>query len=458
MSAVAGIAKEKGFEVEGSDAKDIYSPSKDVLDKYAIPYHVGYAAENLQSADLVITTSAVDQSNPEVAKALEQKIPIVSFAELLAEFAKDKQQILVVGTHGKGTTSGLLAYALSVLRDASFFVGAVLTDLKTNYHYGKGEYFIIEGDEYKTNFNDNRPKFSFFGPKILLINNIEHDHPDLYPDLESYKKVFRELAEDLPESATIIYNVDDRNVVEVVKNARARKIGFGTGLHVPGAKEMVVGGASLSNGVLTGVWFQQGDAEPQSYHTKLPGSEPYLYDYIAALAVLSELGFKSREIEKLVEEYSGIQRRYQIIYDGKVTIIDDYAHHATAAKLTLEATRKKYPGRRIVAFFEPHTYSRTKETLPQLAQAFGAADLAYIAEVYPAREQKLPSSITGEEVVAAIAQFQKNVRYVKDKQQALAQADIREGDVVVIMAVGSFNTLAYDLKDKVNGGTYANAE
>ncbi len=422
MSAVAGIAHGKGFEVSGSDASDVYEPSKSVLDKHNIPYKIGYAAENLETADLVVTTAAVDRSNPEVAAAIHKNLPIVSFAELLAELVKDKKQILVVGTHGKGTTAGLLGYVLSKNEYASFFVGAVLTDLNTNFHNGVGPYFIIEGDEYKSNFNDNKPKFSYFQPEILLINNLEHDHPDLYPDLPAYKKPFQELAESLPETAVIVYNSDDKNVLEVIKNSRAKKVAFS-----------ISDRSGLNNISL-----------------KLPG-QVYAYDYLAAVTVLKTLGLESADFTALVSEYSGVKRRYEIIFENSYVIVDDYAHHPSAVKQTLEATKDKYPNRRVVAFFEPHTYSRTKETLPELAKAFGAADLVYIAEVYPAREQKLPSSITGQEVVDAIRASHPKTFLVKDKEEALAQyaGQMQEQDVIVVMAVGSFNKLAYDLKTYV---------
>ena len=423
MSAVAGIAKAQGFEVEGSDATDVYEPSKGVLDKYAVPYHIGYSASNFDGADLVVTTSAVDQTNPELAKALENNIPVASFAELLAELVKDKKQVLVVGTHGKGTTAGLIAYAM-LQENNCFFVGGVLTDLNTNFAYGKGPYMVIEGDEYKTNFDNNKPKFSYFNPDILLINNIEYDHPDMYPDLSAYKKAFQNLAESLPETSKIVYNADDANVVEVIQNAKAQKIEF-----------------SMSNlGSNLSALISQG---------KLPG-KLYAYDYLAAVTVLKTLGYTEEWILPVLQKYSGIKRRYEIISQGNYTVIDDYAHHPTAVKATLDATKEKYAGRRVVAFFEPHTYSRTKETLSDLAQAFGSADLVYLAEVYPAREQKLPSSITGREVAAAIAVNNPNVRYVVNREEALREysKETKPGDVIVVMAVGSFNTLAYDLKGK----------
>ncbi len=419
MSAVAGIAKAKGFEVEGSDASDVYEPSKGVLDRYEIPYHIGYNSNNFNGADLVVTTSAVDQTHPEVVKALDMNVPVVSFAELLAELVKDKKQIMVVGTHGKGTTSGFIAYVLEKHKN-SFFVGGVLTDLGTNFNYGSGPYMVIEGDEYKANFNDANPKFSYFNPEILLINNIEHDHPDMYPDLQSYLAAFRSLAEKMPETATIVYNEDDKNVFAAIADTKAKKVPFSLASPIPLIKE-----------------------------GKLPG-KMYAYDYLGATTVLKQIGISDEEILAAIKEYSGIKRRYEILCEGDFVIVDDYAHHPTAVKETLEATKEKYSGRRIIAFMEPHTYSRTKETLPEMAHAFGAADMVYLAEVYPARENKLETSITSKEVMMEIMKNNPNVKYVADKHDALEQysKEAKIGDVVVVMAVGSFNTLAYDLKER----------
>jgi UDP-N-acetylmuramate: L-alanyl-gamma-D-glutamyl-meso-diaminopimelate ligase len=446
MSAVAGIAKAKGFDVSGSDATDIYQPSKGILDQFNISYKIGYAAENFQGADLVVVTPAVDRSNSEVAKAIALGIPIIGFAELLGVLTEDKKRIVVVGTHGKGTTSGLISHALKNLEDSGFFVGAVLNNLNTNFYFGKGKNFVIEGDEYKSAYNNTSPKFSYYSPDILLINNIEFDHPDLYPTLEAFKKPFAQLAEQMDQDGLIIYNQDDKNVREVIKNAKAKKLGFGftKGAEILSTKPELDSTNPKNYFKLRISW----EGQEYVFETRFPGM-PYAYDNLAAITVLFSLGYKAQQLQKIVEEYAGVKRRYEIIEEGDITIIDDYAHHPTAVQQTLEATRQKYPNRRIICFFEPHTYSRTRETLSELETAFNSADLVYLAEVYPAREQKLPSSITGSEVVEKIAEHQPNVEYVKDKSDALEKfrSQVKKGDVIVVMAVGSFNTLVYDLKE-----------
>ena len=422
MSAVAGIAKAKGYDVLGSDSTDVYDPSKAVLDSCKISYHIGFDLKNitdfnLSSNDLVIVGAATDSENPELKYAKAQNLQIAGYPELLGLLVADKKRIVVVGTHGKGTTSGLIAFTLKALEDSGFFVGAVLTDLQTNFYYGSGKHFIIEGDEYRSGVDDQKPKFAYYNPDLLLINNIEFDHPDIYKDLEAFKEPFKKLVSEMKEDSVIVYNADDTNVLDVVSLSRAKKVPF-----------------SLK--------------EQKNY--KLPG-KAYAYDYLAAKTTLETLGFDFTAFEKYFIEYTGVKRRYELIYQKNITIIDDYAHHPTAVRETLEATREKYPEKRIVCFFEPHTYSRTKETLADLEKAFTAADLVYIAEVYPAREQKLASSITGVDVVAAVSKFHKNVFFVSDKADALEKyrAEKKDGDIVIVMAVGSFNTLVYDLKKEL---------
>ncbi len=442
MSAVAGLARAKGYLVAGSDADDVYDPAKKILEDAKIDFKIGYHANNFSGADLVVATAAVDRSNPEFAKALDAGIEIVSYPELLGALTLDMRRIVVTGTHGKGTTSGLIGYVLKNLYDDSFFVGAVLTNLNTNFHSGSGNNIVIEGDEYKSSAENLRPKFFYYQPDLLLINNLEFDHPDIYPNLDAIKKVFRELAESIAPEGLIVYNIDDLNVREVVQTASVKKVSFGFSSEA----EYRADAPALKDG-----FFEIAvNARSDNFiiDTVLPG-KPYAYDNLAAAAVLAELGVAPETFLPWFKKYLGVKRRYEIIFEGDITIIDDYAHHPSAVKQTLEATREKYPGRRIVCFFEPHTYSRTKETLPELTESFGAADRVFIAEVYPAREQKLPTSVTGSDVVAAISAKSPalNIELVHDKTEALQKylAIKESGDVVIVMAVGSFNSLVHDL-------------
>ncbi len=442
MSATAGLAKSAGFEVSGSDA-DIYEPSKTILHNYDIGYKLGYNESNLTVADLVITTAAVDESNPEVQRAIRNGIEIASYPELLGQLIKKKRKIVISGTHGKGTTTGMIAYALKNINDSSFFVGAVLNNLKTNFYSGTGPDFVLEGDEYKSNFNDLTPKFLYYEPDVLLINNLELDHPDIYPNLGAIKEVFRTVISNMPRSGIVIYNMDDPVVSGMIQRIQLKKIGF-TLQNDPAAQ------IKARPPVLDGEMFKieaQYEGGTFVLETHFPGL-PYAYDNVAAASVLIALGHKPEEFVDYMKSYAGTRRRYEIVSapGAPITLIDDYAHHATAIKQTLEATKMKFPGRRIVCFYEPHTYSRTKETLDDLVNSFGSADLVYIAEIYSAREQRLPTTITGQQVVDAVSKKHHDTHFIKDKSEALQKfkENVKPGDVVIVMAVGSFSSLIRD--------------
>jgi UDP-N-acetylmuramate: L-alanyl-gamma-D-glutamyl-meso-diaminopimelate ligase len=454
MSAAAGIAAEAGYEVAGSDSKAIYDPAKSVLDKFMIDYHIGYDAHQAEeaAADLYIASAGEDRANPEIKYLSEKDIPFYSFSELLYELNKDRIRIVVAGTHGKSTTAGLIGHILYNLDDSSFMTGAVLQYYQTNFEYGSGHYAVFEGDEYKALYNDPTPKFHLYKPDVLVLTNLEFDHPDLFENLDQLKYEVSELIANLPDDGLVIYNADDANLVQLVHQTNVASYGFG--VHNPSdyrAVDLEFRAEATDFMVLREsqgerVWQEQ-------YETKLPG-EINVYNALAGVALLRSLGFKREQIQEQLLTYEGVKRRLELIGQTKsgIIIYDDYAHHPTEVRETLAAARTRYPGKTIWAVFEPHTYSRTQATLADLVKSFGAADQVLLAEIYPAREQKTADSITGTEVVAAFDKAgQKNVRLVADKAEAfrLLQESAQPGDVVIIMAVGSFNTLAGELRDKL---------
>ena len=435
MSAVAGLCAARGFEVSGSDSRDVYDPGKGVLDHWGIKYAVGYAAENFFGADLAVVSAAIDAENPELLKVRQSGVPITSYAELLGVLTQNRRRVVVTGTHGKGSTSGLLGFVLKDLNDSSFFVGGVLKQLGTNFYSGSGPEFVLEGDEYRSGPDDPAPKFMHYYPDVLLLNNLELDHPDIYPDLAALKKVFAELVQNMPAAGIVVYNADDANATELAALANCRVFGFG----FENKNAQLRGDFPTldSNGEFTGR-AEFGTTE-LIFKSIFPG-KLYGYNNLAAIAVLLCLGYKPEQFLDFVEKYQGLKRRFEISSEHGIVLIDDYAHHPTAVLRTLEAARQKYPDQRLIAVFEPHTFSRTREILPQLAKAFGPADLVLISEVYPAREQKLPDSVSGEMVARETAKNHPNVRFVAG--QAVAQAELkklaRPGDVVVVMSVSPY--------------------
>jgi UDP-N-acetylmuramate--L-alanine ligase len=474
MSAVASIAMGLEFDVLGSDSKEVYSPAKDVLEKSKIKYFLGYNQEQIKSsgADLFILSAGESEENPEVKYIYEQNLPHCGFAELLHHLSKEKLRIVVAGTHGKSTTTGLLGHLFKNLDDSSFMAGAVLQNYQSNFYLGDGNYFVFEGDEYKEEFDDPTPKFQYYKPDILVLTNLEYDHPDLFPNLEALEQEFRLLIEKMPDDGLIIYNADDASLTKLVNESNVSNVSFGIDNEADFKADQVQYGAEFTTIEVINKFSKTVSSkllgQTEQYKIQLPG-KINVYNALAAIATLRSLGFAQDQIALDLITYQGVKRRFELVgVKNGVTIIDDYAHHATAVRETLSAARLRYfsvkdeglkikDGRRLWAVFEPHTFSRTKATLADLAKSFGDADEVLISEIYPAREKASESTITSREVVDAVAQAVKdkglkikdNIRLVQNKQQALSilKTELKSGDVVIVMAVGSFNRLAYELKE-----------
>jgi UDP-N-acetylmuramate: L-alanyl-gamma-D-glutamyl-meso-diaminopimelate ligase len=452
MSAAAGIARELGHDVMGSDNKEVYEPAKTVLANLDIPYHQGYDAQNIvdSHADLFIASSGEGMNNPEVAYVREHDLPLQSFSELLYNLSGDKLRVVVAGTHGKSTTTGLLGHTLRHIDNSSFMTGAVLQGEQTNFHTGDGHYFVFEGDEYKALFDDPTPKFHQYKADILVLTNLEFDHPDLYSNLDELKDEFRLLIADMPADGIIVYNADDKNLAELVHESNLGTVSFG--LHNPADFSIDTQTIETAPGK-TIFTVKRGGKPDEQYESHLPGNIN-LYNGLAVIATLRTLGFEEEAISEGLDSYYGVKRRFELISDHNgIAIYDDYAHHPTAIAETIAATRTWYPNNRLLVVFEPHTFSRTQSLLPELAKSFIGADKVLIAEIYPAREVAAEHSITGQQVVEAIKAHNPDVALVADKTAALAKlsAEVQPGDVVIVMAVGSFNRLATELASSLSG-------
>lgn len=449
MSATAGVAKQMGFEVFGSDSKTLYDPAKSVLEQNSISYVPGYSVSNIEqaSADLYIASSGEDLSNPEMQYLSENGINAHSFSELLASLAQDKIRVVIAGTHGKSTTTGMLGKIMQEIDNSSYMTGAVLQVDETNFYVGNGHYFVFEGDEYKSLYDDPTPKFHQYKADILLLTNLEFDHPDIFSNLEEMQNEFRQLISDLPTDGLVVYNADSHALAQIMHESNAGQISFA--LHNP-ADFVAINIKSGTKGTSFDVqWTKQGNPQPviESYEVNLFG-EMNVYNTLGNIALLRTLGFAQTQIQAGLEQYHGVKRRFELI--GKkndIIIYDDYAHHPTAIQETLRAARIKYPDARIWAVFEPHTFSRTEATLEDLSKSFDSADIVLLAEIYPAREKPTTQSITSEQVLEAISKHHQNVSLVKTKDEALLllKAQLRPKDVVIVMAVGNFNLLAQDL-------------
>lgn len=450
MSATAGIAKKANFDVLGSDASQLYSPSKEVLSEEAIPVFLGYKAEQIaeSNADLFIISAGEDTTNPEVQWLIEKNKEFYSFPELLYELSKNSIRIVIAGTHGKSTTTGMLGHLLKNLDDSSFMTGAVLQNYDSNFYAGEGHYFVFEGDEYKSTFEDATPKMHYYKPDTLILNNLEFDHPDIYKNLEEMKSEFAELLENLPDDGIVVYNADDSAVADLVYNQNHRAFGFSIDHH----SEMHASEITTKDGFTSFIVTNSLDPQnirTEKYDISLPGTIN-VYNALASIATLRALGFQPESINHFLREYKGVKRRFEIVSENNgITIVDDYAHHPTAVRETIEAARHKYGPAKIWAIFEPHTYSRTKATLSNLATSFNKADEVLLAPIYGAREHNKFADIRSEDVLAEVSKNNKHTRLVADRTEAkqILKDEVKAGDIVLVMSVGTFNQLAYELKD-----------
>ena len=487
MSAAANIAELLGYEVLGSDSKAVYAPAKDVLDSNQIKYYIGYDQKQAEDAkaDLYVLSAGENEQNPEVKYILDKNLLRCGLAELLYELSKDSLRIVVAGTHGKTTTTGLLGHLVKNLDNSSFMAGGVIRNYQSNFYKGDGHYFVFEGDEYKEQFDDPTPKFQYYHPDILVLTNLEFDHPDQFSSLEDLEQEFGTLIENMPEDGLIVYNADNGALSKLVHASNVASVSFGIDNGADFKLRQAQYGPEYTSFEVENKYSKDEIVklldQAEQYQIQLPG-KINVYNALAAIATLRTLGFSRQNLLLDLVSYQGIKRRFEIVgVKNGITIVDDYAHHPTAVRETLESARLKFftvkdkgsasasprfgnqaeAGRaerdelkikdnaRLWAVFEPHTFSRTKALLSDLAASFDAADEVLISDIYPARESAKDSTINSQDVVQAIGLHNKNVRLVHNKQQALdiLKKEAKPGDVIIIMAVGSFNRLAYELKE-----------
>lgn len=445
MSATAGIAKQFGYEVSGSDSKEVYDPAKVVLESEKIPFYIGYDASHVQDLanTTIIASAGENETNPEIVSIQEQGLTIHSLSELLYELFRDKLRIVVTGTHGKSTTTAMLGKMLAVIDDSSFMTGAVLSDINRNFYLGDGHYVVFEGDEYKALYDDPTPKFIQYKPDIVLLTNLEFDHPDIFSSLDEISDELAELIHKMPDDGVVVFNADNAELVKLAHNTSLGTISYA--LDNPAdfvASDIITKSSHTEFSVK-----KKGDFPLEQYRINAFG-RLNVYNALGPIALLRTLGFSQEQVQGGLDEFAGLKRRFEFIGEKNgVKVFDDYAHHPTAVKETLAMAKLRFPEARIWAVFEPHTYSRTQAVLRELTTCFQDADQVLLAEIYPARERKTEASITGQDVVTAIAKTHNNVRLVNDKAaaKAILQQELQPGDVVVIMAVGNFNTLGSEL-------------
>ncbi len=441
VGALAGMLKKAGFAVAGSD-QQIYPPMSDFLAANHIEVFEGYGPANLAPRpDLVVVGNVIRRDNPEAAALAELRIPYVSMPQALAHFfIGSRDSLVITGTHGKTTTSSILA---SLLHDAGlepgFMIGGLVRKFDRNFNLGGDRYFVVEGDEYDTAFFDKGPKFLHYRPAVAVITGIEFDHADIYADLEAIKKSFRRLVEIMPADGCLVACLDDPVVREVVAGATCRVVGYGRTKRCDWRLAGVeVGPVRTSFEVL-----KNGQSYGEFTNT-LPGIHNAL-NSLAVIAVADRLGLDSELIGRGLAGFGGVKRRQEVrgVAAG-VTVIDDFAHHPTEVRETVAALRMMYRGRRLIVVFEPRTNSSRRRIFQDVyPDCFGDADLVLIREPEPLTDIAAEKLFSAKELVAALHARKIPAHYFSTTEEIIdfLLTNASEGDVAAVLSNGGFDNI-----------------
>lgn len=444
MSSIAEVLLNRGFRVSGSDLK--HSDVTHRLETLGATIYEGHASEQVRDADVVVYSSAVKvKENPETLEAERCRTPLIPRSVMLGELMRMKYGVCIAGTHGKTTTTSITGLVVSEGGfDPTIIVGGKVTVFGSNAVAGEGDIIIIEADEYDRTFLR-------LTPSIAVITNIEADHLDIYHNLEDIKQAFIQYANSIPFFGAAILCLDDPTVQEIVGEIDRRVITYGTSRQAEIRAENI-----RQEGITTRFQVMNGNELLGSAEIKSPGLHN-VRNALAAIAVALELEIDFELIVGALKKFSGVQRRFQEVGEAHgVIVIDDYAHHPTEIMATLEAASSGWPDRRIVAVFQPHLYSRTRDFQEGFARAFFNADVLVITEIFPAREQPIPG-INGELIADLARRYgHRGVHFVPEKEDLpeYLLGVVRDGDTVITMGAGDINKYGSSflqmLKTKVN--------
>ncbi len=441
MAALAGILKEQGYQISGSD-EHTYPPMSTFLEQLGINVCNGFRPENLQPRpDLTVIGNVIRAENPEAQAILRLRLPHLSMPEALNRFlVQDRQALVVSGTHGKTTTSSLLAWLLFAAGlDPGFMIGGIVRNFNANYRVGQGPYVVLEGDEYDTAFFDKRPKFLLFHPRMAILTSVEFDHADIYRDLTHVAQAFTTFVSQLPPDGELLAWGDAPLVRQVASQASCQVAYYGLNSDAFWqGRNLTPKGAGMNFDV-----YRQGRFW-ESFYVPLAGRHNVL-NTLAALAVLNDLGVDRRTLKEALPDFVGVKRRLEVVGDvAGVTVVDDFAHHPTAVAETLLAARGRFPGRRLLTAFEPRTNtSRRRIFQSDYVNALAAADLILVRE--PPDLWKAPEDdrFSSAQLVADLNRQGRPAWYFPDTDTLLAAliAKAEPGDVVLVMSNGGFDGL-----------------
>ncbi len=456
MASLAGLLKARGHQVTGSD-QDVYPPMSTQLEALGIPVRSPYAESNVpEDAELVVIGNALSRGNPEVEAVLDSRRRFTSLPALVAEqFLRGRTPLVVAGTHGKTTTTSLLAFLLErAALDPSFLVGGIPVDFGVSYRLGAGAHFVIEGDEYDCAFFDKRPKFVHYMPEVAVIGNVEYDHADIYPDLHAVQTAFQRLIDVVPRRGLIVAGIESAALVELLPRARSRIESFAIEREADWrALELETGDAGSSFRLL------RGGRDLGRFALSLHGRHN-VRNALAALATASAAGVPLETARQALPQFRGVRRRLELLGRARgVAVYDDFAHHPSAVRETLQALRSREraslaSGGRLIAVFEPRSFSaRTRAFQFEFARAFREADAVLIAAAHLPGKVPPGQRLSEPELAQAIAGPGRDARFVPGVEAIvdhLASA-CREHDVVAILSNGGFGGIHEKLLRALKG-------
>jgi UDP-N-acetylmuramate--alanine ligase len=424
MSGIAEILLSQGFKVTGSDLTK--SEVTERLESLGVIIYEGHSADNLKEVDVLVYSSAVNMENPEIKEAISRKIPVIKRSEMLAECMRMKYGIGIAGTHGKTTTTSMVGLVLTAAGiDPTIIVGGKLSGLGgTNARLGNGDYIVVEADEFDRTFLK-------LTPVIAAITTLEKEHLDTYKDLDDIKQAFIEFANKVPFFGFVVLCLDEPALQDIIPQINKKIFTYGI---TPQADLRATDITYSGNNTEFSVIYQ--GQELGRIKLNVPGLHN-IKNSLVAVTIAKEMGVDFDLIKKTLELFTGVYRRFEKKYDETIMVIDDYAHHPTEINVTLDGIRRGW-NRRLIAVFQPHLYSRTRDFYLEFARSFLNSDIFICTDVYPARE-KIIEGITGELISNTAKKYgHKNVFYEQDKTKIpeLLQEIYKPGDIIITLGAG----------------------